>query len=381
MHLLNKSIKPRGNNKALSNPAGIHVETQKARLLKRNLKTHIPPDVTAKLSHFLQRLTVLDFLFTCLAAGAFKSRPSATAVVGLPEVCPVAPEKLGEVIDTFPPIVSGMTASDLLLETQSSHLGGRQALIVWLCRIFKGNLFEAPERWRVPQMPTSKREFILAQTTPTRQKAFQDAMTANCQDVSGSAAFHGTSPHFVFRILCEDIKASPESKPFVYYAEEPAIAMGYLLKGSRSSHSSPVITGWKNSVFRGNYYMLLGVEVALDDIPFRCGGHKSPQEQVTVRYVFLVPEEAHPKCLGSLKGHDLPEGEELSEARRSMKRTHEELHNFEASESGKGWKKAKTMRVEASEAKKKTARKLKAKPAKTTSLRNVKAKSMPKRRV
>lgn len=196
-------------------------------------------------------------------------------------------------------------------------------------------------------------------------------MTANCQDVSGSVAFYGTSPHLMFRVLCEDLKASPKSKPFVYYAEEPAIAMGYLLRRSRSNHSPPGITGWKNSVFKENYYMLLGVEVALDDIPFRCGGHKSPQELVMVRYVFLVPEEAHPKALSSLKGHDLPEGAELFEARRGMKRTYAELHGSEASETGNSGKKAKTTRAEITAAK----------PAKSTSTKKVKVKTIHKRKV
>ncbi|RYO92412.1 hypothetical protein DL766_000382 [Monosporascus sp. MC13-8B] len=184
------------------------------------------------------------------------------------------------VIDSFPPISTGMTISKLL---ELRDFGKeREALLSWLSSEFDGTLVTGPESANVSKMP-GLRQFILLNTNIQRQTAFENELKGSGIK-SGSPAFHGTPPENLFTILQHGLRRS-QNLSTVFYSNDASYSTLYIFGRGHPQRSA--LGSWKNSAFKGAI-ALLGVEVASTTIRFRGLEHDTYQDRVMVRYVFLL---------------------------------------------------------------------------------------------
>ncbi|KAK3939276.1 hypothetical protein QBC46DRAFT_151660 [Diplogelasinospora grovesii] len=237
----------------------------------------IPLEVRA--SSLLSDPPVLDLLLTCVYAAAAAKDTMATVDL-LPD-CPIAKDKVGGVIDSFPALPAHASAAELLSQIRGGPLASdRETLLSWMSVTFRGCLISAPQTTRMPAMPGVV-QFLMLNSHPEREQRFSNYHDAG--EASG-VTFHGTTADKMWRILTEGlgvINTTPSNRRLqgaIPLQDEPTSAM---------RHSTGKKT-WKNSMF-SNRTLLLACEL----MGHAHEGYQAVAGQeharVAVRYVLLCP--------------------------------------------------------------------------------------------
>lgn len=266
-----------------------------------------------RLSPLLRDPSVLDLLLTCLTAQlrAFTIGPDVPRRYdGAPPPLTDVPFRVDEMLDiinSFPPLVPGVTFDQLLHYGDGPGSYRRCEVLNWLCSRFQGMIvpatpidalkFNTPLRNPGDATPTG---FLLLNTHPETQSKFEQQLKENRKPHGGIASFHGSPPQNIFNIICDGLKSASGT---VYYSREPTISIFYTWRSLSPEQSRIIGQGWSNSRFKG-HGVLMGVEVTKPGI-FYGPDHEtnSPQDTVMIRHLFVLPPGVE-KTYRDLYGHE-----------------------------------------------------------------------------
>ncbi|KAK7934613.1 hypothetical protein PG985_000108 [Apiospora marii] len=287
-----------------------------------------------RLSPLLRDPSVLDLLLTCLTAQlrAFTVGPDVPRrYVGAPPPLndvPFPVDDMLDIINSFPPMVPGVTLDQLLHYGNDSLSCKRREVLEWLCSRFQGMVVPATPRdqlkfntpLRNPGDPTPT-SFLLLNTDPETQSKFEQQLKENHKPQGGVAAFHGSPPQNIFNILCDGLKSSAGN---VYYSREPTVSIFYTWRSLSPEQSHIIGQGWRNSRFRG-HGVLLGVEVTKPGI-FYGPDHEtnSHQDTVMIRHLFVLPPGVE-ETYRDLYGHEY--WTQNGSIRSRMETTYSRIHD------------------------------------------------------
>jgi hypothetical protein len=240
-----------------------------------------------RLHNLLVDALSIDLLLTCVYAAA-----ADQSTLKLLPGCPVQKAKIRAVIDSFPPLASLQTATDLQAAIRGYDGSGsdREKLLSWLCLKFRGFLLTAPDGFRVPSMPNTQ-QFLMLNSHHEREQLFN----AQLGPRGGSGpVFHGTQVSRLFLILSEGLKSLSNT---AFMSHGTALGAGiYCGDEQRTSLSFAGSTGqsWRNSAL-SNMRVMLGCELAAYAAPIPGSVHVvADQNRLLVRYVFLLPQTYQP---------------------------------------------------------------------------------------
>ncbi|KAK7995770.1 hypothetical protein PG991_015237 [Apiospora marii] len=281
------------------------------RSVKRGHKDSWP--LETRLSPLLRDPSVLDLLFTCLTAQlrAFTVGPDVPRrYVGAPPPLndvPFPVDDMLDIINSFPPMVLGITFDQLLHYGNDSLSYKRREVLEWLCSRFQGMVVPATPRdqlkfntpLRNPGDPTPT-SFILLNTDPETQSKFEQQLKENHKPQGGSSAGN------------------------VYYSREPTVSIFYTWRSLSPEQSHIIGQGWRNSRFRG-HGVLLGVEVTKPGI-FYGPDHEtnSHQDTVMIRHLFVLPPGVE-ETYRDLYGHEY--WTQNGSIRSRMETTYSRIHD------------------------------------------------------
>ncbi|KAK7959892.1 uncharacterized protein PG986_004746 [Apiospora aurea] len=202
-----------------------------------------------------------------------------------------SPSLVKAALNSFPPMEPGVTMSQLIGIGAGSE--ERRAVLDWLCYTFEGTLVPTPQSAAVPQLP-GYGSFLLMNTHAKRHAAFRTALQDTGLSNGGIAAFHGTSPHNLFNIVCDGLNGSP----VVFHSNEPSYSAWFTSFRSQVApgntkvmvNNPQICRGWSNSKFK-NVAIMFGVEVAGSPPEPRREEGTVQQHALTVRYLFILPGE------------------------------------------------------------------------------------------
>jgi hypothetical protein len=224
----------------------------------------------------------IDLLLTCVYAAA-----ADQSFLKLLPGCPVQKTKIRAVIDSFPPLASLQTATDLQAATRGNDGYGkdREDLLSWLCLMFRGFMMTAPDGFRVPSMPNTI-QFLVLNSDHEREQLFN----AQPGSPGGSGVvFHGTQISRLFLILTEGLKLMSHT---AFMVNGSAMGAGIYCgddQGTSFPYSGNTGQSWKNSAL-SNMRIMLGCELATYAAPNPGSTHVVTDEnRLLVRYVFLLP--------------------------------------------------------------------------------------------
>jgi hypothetical protein len=199
--------------------------------------------------------------------------------------CPIADKtQVRAVIDSFLPLSTYANSPDIraALTGTDNYGRAREVLLSWICLKYRGFIMTAPSRFHIPSMPNTK-QFVVFNSSREKETAFNSA--AISQKSVGGPVFHGTMPSRLFPILCDGLKVMSNT-PYmlhgaasgagIYLADEQNLSMSYAGNFGQL---------WANSQL-SNMSVMLGCELA--NWTAR-GTHTSQDNDVIVRYVFLLP--------------------------------------------------------------------------------------------
>ncbi|KAK8112493.1 hypothetical protein PG984_013019 [Apiospora sp. TS-2023a] len=209
---------------------------------------------------------------------------------------PLEPACMRAALDSLPPMAPGVTASQLVGSGAGSS--ERERALAWVSATFEGMLVPTPASAAIPQMPGHEKpghgSFLLLNTHVRRQAGFEAQLRRSGLERGGGgvAAFHGTPPHNLFRILCDGLRGDP-----VYYSSEPSVSAWFVSYRARyapnhagvRANNPEICRGWRNSRYK-DVAVLLGVEVAGPPPDPQWGEGTAPGHAVLVRHLFLLPE-------------------------------------------------------------------------------------------
>lgn len=225
----------------------------------------------------------IDLLLTCVYAAA-----ADQSNVNLLPGCPVQKANIRAVIDSFPPLATFQTATNLQAAIRGNDVYGknREDLLSWLCLKFRGFMLTAPDGYRVPSMPNTQ-QFLMLNSNHEREKLF----TAQPGSTGGTGVvFHGTQILRLFLILTEGLKVMSNT-PFMAHGAASGAGI-YCGNDQGTSLGFAGTTGqsWTNSSL-GNMKVMLGCELAAYPTSFAGYVHVvADQNRLLVRYVFLLPQ-------------------------------------------------------------------------------------------
>jgi hypothetical protein len=229
----------------------------------------------------------IDLLLTCVYAAA-ADQSNLKLLPG----CPVPKTRIRAVIDSFPPLASLQTATDLQAAIRGSDGYGndREKLISWLCLKFRGFMLTAPDAFRVPSMPNTQ-QFLMLNSNHEREQLFNAQLGSR----GGSGAvFHGTQASRLFLILAEGMKLMSNT---AFMLNGMALGAGIYCghdQGTSLSFAGNTGQSWRNSVL-GNMSIMLGCELAAYATPTSGRTHLvTDQNRLLARYVFLLPQGYQP---------------------------------------------------------------------------------------
>jgi hypothetical protein len=240
-----------------------------------------------RLHNLLVDTLSIDLLLTCI----YEAAADPLSLTLLPR-CPVSLALLRAVIDSFPPLASLQTASDLQAAIRGSDGYGkeRENLMSWLCLWFRSFMMTAPDGFRVPNMPSAK-QFLVVNSSHENEKRF------NAQPASqwgSGVVFHGTRASRLFPILTEGLRSMSHTPLMlhgrsmgagIYCGDNPAASLPFAGSTSQS---------WRNSELSG-LRVMLGCELAAYGPPSSGSAHLiTDPGRLVVRYVFLLPQNYSP---------------------------------------------------------------------------------------
>ncbi|KAK7995765.1 hypothetical protein PG991_015232 [Apiospora marii] len=244
--------------------------------------------LAVRLSPLIRDPSVLDLLCTLAMAELDRTCPGPQLSPG---PFPLDPVRMRAALDSLPPMEPGVTVSQLL--GSGAGRAERELVLTWISVVFEGMLVPTPASAAVPNMP-GPGSFLLLNTHEPRQARFQARLRGTRYEGGGGiAAFHGTPPHNLLRILCDGLRGDA-----VYYSSEPAYSAWFISYRAQVAPGSPeVLTnnpqtcrGWRNSRYR-DVAVLFGVEVAGPPPNRRMEEGNAPADAVMVRYLFVLPKD------------------------------------------------------------------------------------------
>jgi hypothetical protein len=236
-----------------------------------------------RLHNLLVDTLSIDLLLTCVYAAA-ADQSNLKLLPG----CPVQKTNIKAVIDSFPPLASLETATDLQAAIRGDDGYGkdREKLLSWLCLKFRGFMLTAPDGFRVPSMPNTK-QFLILNSNHEREQLFNAQLGS--QGVGGTV-FHGTRVSRLFLILTEGLKSMSNTTLMLH-----GTTMGVGIycgdnQGTSLPYAGTTGQSWRNSALK-DMRIMLGCELAGYGAPYSGSVHVvADQNRLLVRYVFLLPQ-------------------------------------------------------------------------------------------
>ncbi|KAI0016185.1 hypothetical protein F4780DRAFT_783471 [Xylariomycetidae sp. FL0641] len=265
---------------------------------------------TRYVGRMLQDPELLDLLLSCVGSAAMRG-----AGTGFPADFSLGSSPVQDVLDSFPALSGSTNIGDILPDhgkPSDRYASERKMLLKWLY----DTLWHRFEALRPADRVTAfARQFLL-------KGPHRGAFGART-----SAGFHGTAPGNILKILHEGLKEQ-YSGAGVYVADEPALSI-YFIMNRGGQGSGPLLRGWRNSAFK-DVMVLFGVEVAMDQIPFRgsgCREFKGNESNVAVRYLFVLPKSVMDNVYPYYPTPSIPSG---VNARPEMERIFQRLRSRQA---------------------------------------------------
>ena len=236
-----------------------------------------------RLHNLLVDTLSIDLLLTCVYAAA-----ADQSTLQLLPGCPVKKTKIGAVIDSFPPLASLQTATDLqaAIRGYDGYGKDREALLSWLCLTFRGFMLTAPDGFRVPSMPNTQ-QFLMLNSNHEREQLF-NALPGS--PGGSGVVFHGTQVSRLFLILTEGLKLMSNTAFMMNGSARGAGIYCGNDQGTSFPYAGTTGQSWRNSAL-GNMKIMLGCELAAYTASNPTGAYLvTDQNRLLVRYVFLLPQ-------------------------------------------------------------------------------------------
>lgn len=218
--------------------------------------------------------TVVNLLITMIFAGLGYVNDTQ-----MPK-CPI-PVKPAATIREHLKLIQHFKSAGELTSALEAPVQPRHDIVRWICRTFGHDIVPATGSLKIPGVPASVRQFIVAKQVPELQESFDAQMKTN--NFESSLAFHGTGMRSLFPILRQGF-----NQP-VWLAKAPCLSYEYA---ANKFHADP-LSQWTGSPFR-NYGVLLACEVARSLANFPGGAAVFAEEStigvVIVRYILLIEE-------------------------------------------------------------------------------------------
>ena len=188
--------------------------------------------------------------------------------------CPLPVESAAIIRERLNEIPHFKTAGELTAALEAPAAPA-QEMLRWICGKFGHDIVPATGSLKIPGVPASVHQFIVAKHVPESQAHFDVRMTRS--NFQSSLFFHGTEMRFLLPILRQGLKVSPAG--LLWMADEPEVSYGYAL----GAFSDPQ---WTNHLKR------CGVLLACEAAGIKAAPVVSTTiaRAVIVRYILLIQE-------------------------------------------------------------------------------------------